>query len=148
DRKLRDEDSDRRRRGEFSGGATETIFVYASSPIPAFLREMSDHGRPTPKRRQRPEEKEEEEDKISSSSGKSVAAKGTPWWSEKRIWAAALAFRAANALLIQTYFNPDEHWQSLEVAHRVVFGSETLDLFLDRDFNLLSAALNSPRLVR
>nr|XP_009393657.1 PREDICTED: GPI mannosyltransferase 3 isoform X2 [Musa acuminata subsp. malaccensis] len=82
---------------------------------------MSDHGRPTPRRRQRPEEKEEE-DKISSSSGKSVAAKGTPWWSEKRIWAAALAFRAANALLIQTYFNPDEHWQSLEVAHRVVFG--------------------------
>ncbi|CAL9749899.1 unnamed protein product [Musa acuminata subsp. burmannicoides] len=84
---------------------------------------MSDHGRLTPRRRQRPEEnEEEEEDKISSSSGKSVAAKGPPWWSEKRIWAAALAFRAANALLIQTYFNPDEHWQSLEVAHRVVFG--------------------------
>jgi phosphatidylinositol glycan class B len=38
------------------------------------------------------------------------------------VLALALAFRAANALLVRTYFNPDEHWQCLEVAHRVAFG--------------------------
>lgn len=42
----------------------------------------------------------------------------SPW----RIFLLCLAFRVVNALLIQTYFNPDEHWQSLEVAHRTVFG--------------------------
>ncbi|KAG2245301.1 hypothetical protein Bca52824_092840 [Brassica carinata] len=42
--------------------------------------------------------------------------------STRRIFMFCLAFRVANALLIQTYFNPDEHWQSLEVAHRTVFG--------------------------
>uniref|UniRef100_A0A0D9YL87 Mannosyltransferase n=1 Tax=Oryza glumipatula TaxID=40148 RepID=A0A0D9YL87_9ORYZ len=42
--------------------------------------------------------------------------------SERRVLALALAFRAANALLVRTYFNPDEHWQCLEVAHRIVFG--------------------------
>ncbi|CAI9108412.1 OLC1v1007995C1 [Oldenlandia corymbosa var. corymbosa] len=33
-----------------------------------------------------------------------------------------LVFRMINALLVQTYFNPDEHWQALEVAHRITFG--------------------------
>ncbi|KAK1549848.1 hypothetical protein Q3G72_008903 [Acer saccharum] len=42
--------------------------------------------------------------------------------SDKSIFAACLAFRVVNALLIQTYFNPDEHWQALEVAHHIVFG--------------------------
>ncbi|KAG6740816.1 hypothetical protein POTOM_056285 [Populus tomentosa] len=42
--------------------------------------------------------------------------------SEKNIFTLCLAFRIANSLLIQTYFNPDEHWQALEVAHRIVFG--------------------------
>lgn len=42
--------------------------------------------------------------------------------SEKSIFAFCLAFRALNSLLVQTYFNPDEHWQALEVAHRMVFG--------------------------
>uniref|UniRef100_A0A0D9VB89 Mannosyltransferase n=1 Tax=Leersia perrieri TaxID=77586 RepID=A0A0D9VB89_9ORYZ len=47
-----------------------------------------------------------------------------PWvfGSERRVLALAMAFRAANALLVRTYFNPDEHWQCLEVAHRIVFG--------------------------
>ncbi|GKV22306.1 hypothetical protein SLEP1_g32188 [Rubroshorea leprosula] len=40
----------------------------------------------------------------------------------KRVFALCLAFRIVNALFIQTYFNPDEHWQALEVAHRIVFG--------------------------
>ena len=33
-----------------------------------------------------------------------------------------LAFRIVNALVVQTYFSPDEYWQSLEVAHSMVFG--------------------------
>ncbi|KAL9243696.1 hypothetical protein vseg_017553 [Gypsophila vaccaria] len=40
----------------------------------------------------------------------------------KQFFYVCLAVRVVNALLIQTYFNPDEHWQSLEVAHRLVFG--------------------------
>ncbi|KAJ1277496.1 hypothetical protein BS78_04G008400 [Paspalum vaginatum] len=53
------------------------------------------------------------------------AAQIRPWaalGSDRRVLALALAFRAANALLVRTYFNPDEHWQCLEVAHRVAFG--------------------------
>ncbi|KAM1519977.1 hypothetical protein ACFX15_022233 [Malus domestica] len=42
--------------------------------------------------------------------------------SSRKVFALCLAFRIANALLIQTYFNPDEHWQALEVAHRITFG--------------------------
>lgn len=47
-----------------------------------------------------------------------------PWFfaSDGRVWLLCLIFRVANALLVQTYFNPDEHWQALEVAHRVAFG--------------------------
>jgi hypothetical protein len=33
-----------------------------------------------------------------------------------------ISYRIANSLLIHTFFNPDEYWQSLEVAHQVVFG--------------------------
>ena len=33
-----------------------------------------------------------------------------------------VAFRCANSLLLATYFNPDEFWQSLELAHGVAFG--------------------------
>eukprot|EP01018_Ginkgo_biloba_P025171 Gb_16626 [translate_table: standard] len=43
-------------------------------------------------------------------------------WTEKHVFYGCMGFRILNALLIQTYFNPDEHWQALEVAHRVVFG--------------------------
>ncbi|CAK7338082.1 unnamed protein product [Dovyalis caffra] len=46
--------------------------------------------------------------------------------SDKNIFTLCFAFRIANSLLIQTYFNPDEHWQALEVAHRIVFGLETV----------------------
>lgn len=42
--------------------------------------------------------------------------------SENRVFAVCLVVRILNALLIQTYFNPDEHWQALEVAHRMAFG--------------------------
>lgn len=33
-----------------------------------------------------------------------------------------LAVRLANALVVRTAFVPDEYWQSVEVAHRMVFG--------------------------
>ncbi|KAF9979283.1 hypothetical protein BGZ73_002552 [Actinomortierella ambigua] len=33
-----------------------------------------------------------------------------------------IAFRAINALLVQTYFSPDEYWQALEVGHHIAFG--------------------------
>lgn len=39
-----------------------------------------------------------------------------------RLVAVLGAFRLASALLCQTAFVPDEYWQSLEVAHRMVFG--------------------------
>ncbi|CAK9140301.1 unnamed protein product [Ilex paraguariensis] len=39
-----------------------------------------------------------------------------------KVFVLCLAIRMANSLLVQTYFNPDEHWQSLEVAHRIAFG--------------------------
>lgn len=42
--------------------------------------------------------------------------------SEKTLFLGLLAFRISNALLIQTSFVPDEYWQSLEVAHNMVFG--------------------------
>ncbi|XWS73170.1 hypothetical protein CRYUN_Cryun02cG0102800 [Craigia yunnanensis] len=43
-------------------------------------------------------------------------------YSSKNVLAICLGFRMLNALLIQTYFNPDEHWQALEVAHLIAFG--------------------------
>ncbi|KAK8969474.1 Dol-P-Man:Man(7)GlcNAc(2)-PP-Dol alpha-1,6-mannosyltransferase [Platanthera guangdongensis] len=46
----------------------------------------------------------------------------TVFSSQKSIFAFCLIFRALNSFLVQTYFNPDEHWQALEVAHHMVFG--------------------------
>lgn len=40
----------------------------------------------------------------------------------RAFWAAVLVFRLWNALFVRTAFNPDEYWQSTEVAHRMVFG--------------------------
>lgn len=33
-----------------------------------------------------------------------------------------VAFRLANSLLCRTFFQPDEYFQSIEIAHRLVFG--------------------------
>ena len=33
-----------------------------------------------------------------------------------------VGFRVVNSLLVWTYFNPDEFWQSVEVAHHMIFG--------------------------
>ncbi|KJE90215.1 GPI mannosyltransferase 3 [Capsaspora owczarzaki ATCC 30864] len=43
-------------------------------------------------------------------------------WPRRSVVAAIVVFRLVNALLTQTSFVPDEYWQSLEVAHRSVFG--------------------------
>ncbi|DBA00349.1 TPA: hypothetical protein N0F65_000534 [Lagenidium giganteum] len=40
----------------------------------------------------------------------------------RAFWACVVLFRLWNALFVRTYFNPDEFWQSTEVAHRMVFG--------------------------
>ena len=40
----------------------------------------------------------------------------------RRTFLLCFAFRVANACLLRTAFNPDETWQSLEVAHKLVFG--------------------------
>ena len=42
-----------------------------------------------------------------------------PW----RLAVAVLAFRLFNAAVVVTYFDPDEYWQSREVAHRIVYGT-------------------------
>ncbi|XP_047941262.1 mannosyltransferase APTG1-like [Salvia hispanica] len=39
-----------------------------------------------------------------------------------KIFIFCLIARIINSLLVQTYFNPDEHWQALEIAHRIAFG--------------------------
>ncbi|KAN0064538.1 glycosylphosphatidylinositol anchor biosynthesis [Thecaphora frezii] len=58
--------------------------------------------------------------------GPNVARAATPRRAgiagRRRLFALLLAFRLINALLTRTYFQPDEHWQSQEVAHTIVFG--------------------------
>lgn len=39
-----------------------------------------------------------------------------------RLYLIMFCVRVGNALMIQTMFDPDEYWQSLEIAFRVVFG--------------------------
>ncbi|KAI3709197.1 hypothetical protein L2E82_38956 [Cichorium intybus] len=63
------------------------------------------HGVPNPKSLQ--EDKKQEANRFPSS---------------KKIFLICLIFRITNSLFVQTYFNPDEHWQALEVAHRITFG--------------------------
>ena len=43
----------------------------------------------------------------------------------KDIWILLLVFRCANALLVRTFFQPDEYFQSLEPAWQMAFGSES-----------------------
>lgn len=38
------------------------------------------------------------------------------------IFSILVGFRLINAFICTTFFVPDEYWQSLEVAHRMVFG--------------------------
>jgi hypothetical protein len=43
-------------------------------------------------------------------------------WPWKRIFVVCAVFRVITALGLVTAFNPDEYWQSLEVAHHRAFG--------------------------
>ncbi|XP_071510502.1 GPI mannosyltransferase 3-like [Diadema antillarum] len=43
-------------------------------------------------------------------------------WSDPKIVTFLVLFRWLNVALVQTSFVPDEYWQSLEVAHKMVFG--------------------------
>jgi phosphatidylinositol glycan class B len=42
----------------------------------------------------------------------------SPGW----LYAVCVILRVCHALLVRTAFNPDEYWQSLEIAHQLVFG--------------------------
>jgi len=42
--------------------------------------------------------------------------------SSRSVFWSVLTLRIVNSLCVSTYFNPDEYWQSLEVAHKIVFG--------------------------
>ncbi|KAJ2604865.1 hypothetical protein GGF44_006673 [Coemansia sp. RSA 1694] len=43
-------------------------------------------------------------------------------YAQRHLFASLLVLRLANVILVQTFIHPDETWQSLEVAHRAVFG--------------------------
>lgn len=47
-------------------------------------------------------------------------------FSFQQVFSWAIVFRIVDAFLVGAYFNPDEYWQSLEVAHRMVFGCARL----------------------
>lgn len=68
----------------------------------------------------------DDKDKIESSNAsdreKVITSSSNPKFSSRRVFVICMAMRMANSLLVQTYFNPDEHWQALEVAHRIAFG--------------------------
>lgn len=38
------------------------------------------------------------------------------------LWIVLVGIRILNALVLRTYFDADEYWQTIEVAHRQVFG--------------------------
>jgi len=39
-----------------------------------------------------------------------------------RVVLLLIAVRVASVFLVQTFFSPDEYWQSLEVGHKLAFG--------------------------
>ncbi|XWS70897.1 hypothetical protein CRYUN_Cryun03dG0089500 [Craigia yunnanensis] len=71
--------------------------------------------------RQRKNDSSKKHPNLSEEEEKEKQEKKFPY-SSKNVLAICLGFRMLNALLIQTYFNSDEHWQALEVAHRIAFG--------------------------
>jgi len=54
----------------------------------------------------------------------------TPRWG---LFCSLALFRVCDALAVSTYFNPDEYWQSLEVAHRLSFGYGVLTWEWERE---------------
>lgn len=41
------------------------------------------------------------------------------------VWIVLIIFRCINALLVWTFFQPDEYFQSLEPAWQIAFGSQS-----------------------
>ncbi|XP_039413287.1 GPI mannosyltransferase 3 isoform X1 [Corvus cornix cornix] len=58
---------------------------------------------------------------LYSTAGRAAAQRGAGAAAPAPLLALALALRTFNCFLVQTSFVPDEYWQSLEVAHRMVF---------------------------
>eukprot|EP01135_Chromosphaera_perkinsii_P010388 Nk52_evm60s2118 gene=Nk52_evmTU60s2118 len=58
----------------------------------------------------------------SSSSSAAAAALLSKSWTSWKIFLGICLFRQYNALFVSTTFSPDEYWQSLEVAHYLVYG--------------------------
>ncbi len=59
---------------------------------------------------------------------------------ESRIFGVCLLFRLCNALLVRTYFDPDEFWQGPEIAHYMAFGYALVSLpFFFRAYASLSS---------
>ncbi len=59
---------------------------------------------------------------ASESPSKDSTKQLIPGWSWDQLMCVLVIFRTVNALFNYTAFVPDEYWQSLEVAHRMVFG--------------------------
>ena len=55
-------------------------------------------------------------------SGASFESANAMVLAERSLFVWLLLFRILNAILIKTFFVPDEFWQGPEIAHRVVFG--------------------------
>lgn len=53
--------------------------------------------------------------------GREETSRGAHDWNWT-LFLCLLVYRVLSALTCRTAFVPDEHWQSLEVAHRLVFG--------------------------
>jgi phosphatidylinositol glycan class B len=64
----------------------------------------------------------EESLEASKALSKESSKQLVPGWSWVQLVGVLVAFRTVNALLSYTAFVPDEYWQSLEVAHKMVFG--------------------------
>ncbi|KAG6421217.1 hypothetical protein SASPL_117767 [Salvia splendens] len=68
------------------------------------------------------EEEEEDDDDDDDDDEKFTSKNPDLQRSLPKIFIFCLIARIINSLLVQTYFNPDEHWQALEIAHRISFG--------------------------
>lgn len=74
-----------------------------------------------------PFESDGQEDLISEPNGDSSPIVGPKilqsiMSSQKKLFWSLMALRMLNALVMQTSYVPDEYWQSMEVAHNMVFG--------------------------
>ncbi|KAJ3273333.1 hypothetical protein HDV01_004550 [Terramyces sp. JEL0728] len=60
-----------------------------------------------------------------------------------KIYFMLFIFRFYNVILLKTWFDPDETWQSLEVAHNIVFGVGKLTWY-----SLLTKGIYGPRILQ